>query len=161
MSQKNEIAPFSLCPTWFLKIVLPSGHYPQQKNSPAFLFTQKSVKMRPSSVRGWWWFMQGAYGTQVMVSDRPSWGAGVSWISRTLSQCDKQICVTQKKRSRFWILLEVAWRLTSSNHKSWIPPWAASYCTAWNKCGQFSRSWGWWENAGLLQTDRGRPTNPT
>ena len=49
MSPKNEIAPFSLCPTWFLKIVPPSGHYPQQKNSPAFLFTQKSVKMRPSS----------------------------------------------------------------------------------------------------------------
>ena len=46
---KNEIAPFSLCPTWFLKIVPPSGHYPQQKNSPAFLFTQKSVKMRPSN----------------------------------------------------------------------------------------------------------------
>ena len=49
MSPKNEIAPFSLCPTWFLKIVPPSGHYPQQKNSPAFLFTQKSVKMRPST----------------------------------------------------------------------------------------------------------------
>ena len=70
------------------------------------------------------------YGTQVMVSDRPSWGAGVSWISRTLSQCDKQICVIWKTRAgRFWIFWEVAWRLTSSNHKSWIPPWTASYCT--------------------------------
>ena len=52
MSQKNEIAPFSLCPTWFLKIVPTSGHYPQQKNSPAFLFTQKSVKMRLSRPGG-------------------------------------------------------------------------------------------------------------
>ena len=51
MSPKNEIAPFSLCPTWSLKIVPTSGHYPQQKNSPAFLFTQKSVKMRPSTHR--------------------------------------------------------------------------------------------------------------
>ena len=51
MSPKNEIAPFSLCLTSFLKIVPPSGHYSQQKNSPAFLFTQKNVKMRPSNVQ--------------------------------------------------------------------------------------------------------------
>ena len=55
MSPKNEIAPFSLCPTSFLKIVPLSGHYPQQRNSPAFLFTQKSVKMRPSNA----WYVNG------------------------------------------------------------------------------------------------------
>ena len=48
MSEKNEIAPFSLCP-WFLKIVPPSGHYPQQKNSPGFLLAHKNVKMCPSN----------------------------------------------------------------------------------------------------------------
>ena len=34
----------------FSKIVPPSGHYCQQKNSPAFWLAQKSVKMRHSSV---------------------------------------------------------------------------------------------------------------
>ena len=51
MSQKNEIAAFSLCPTLFLKIVPPSGHYPQQKNSPRFLLAHKNVKMCPSTDR--------------------------------------------------------------------------------------------------------------
>ena len=51
MSPKNEIAPFSLCPTWFLKIVPSSGHYPQQKNSPRFLLAHKNVKMSPSTVQ--------------------------------------------------------------------------------------------------------------
>ena len=50
MSPNDEIAQFYLCPISFLKIVPPSGHYPQQKNSPAFLFTQKSVKMTQSNV---------------------------------------------------------------------------------------------------------------
>ena len=50
MSPKNSIAPFSLCPTWFLKIVPPSGHYPRQKNSPGFLLAHKNyTKMCPSN----------------------------------------------------------------------------------------------------------------
>ena len=36
ISQKNETAQFSLCPSWFLKIVPPSGHYPQQKTAQDF-----------------------------------------------------------------------------------------------------------------------------
>ena len=47
---KSEIAPFSLCPLRFSKIVPSSGHYCQQKNSPAFLLAQKSVKMRHSTL---------------------------------------------------------------------------------------------------------------
>ena len=45
---KNEIAPFSLCLLRFSKVVPSSGHYCQQKNSPAFLLAQKSVKIRHS-----------------------------------------------------------------------------------------------------------------
>ena len=65
MSPKNEIAPFSLCPTWFLKIVPPSGHYPQQKNSPAFLFTQKNVKMRHSTRQ----YSKGTYTKQCTLQE--------------------------------------------------------------------------------------------
>ena len=50
MSQKNEIAPFSICPTWFLEIVPPSRYYTQQKNSPRFLLTHKNVKTSPSTL---------------------------------------------------------------------------------------------------------------
>ena len=46
---KSEIAPFSLCPLRFSKVVQSSGHYCQQKNSPAFLLAQKNVKMTHST----------------------------------------------------------------------------------------------------------------
>ena len=41
---KSEIAPFSLCPLRFSKIVPSSGHYCQQKNSPRILLAHKSAK---------------------------------------------------------------------------------------------------------------------
>ena len=44
MSPKNEIAPFSLCPTSFLKIVLLSEHYPQQKKQPSLFVYSKKCK---------------------------------------------------------------------------------------------------------------------
>ena len=49
---KSEIAPFSLCLLRFSKIVQSSGHNCQQKNSPAFLLAQKSVKMTHSNIDG-------------------------------------------------------------------------------------------------------------
>ena len=69
MSPKNEIAPFSLCPTSFLKIVPPSGHYFQQKNSPAFLFTHKSVKMT-HSIGQTDWLVSKNYNKAVLIDKR-------------------------------------------------------------------------------------------
>ena len=55
--EKWKIAPFSFCTYQFLKMVPSSGHYTTQKNSLAFLVTQKSVKMTHSIIYIIWYMI--------------------------------------------------------------------------------------------------------
>ena len=71
--------------------------------------------------------------------------------SNSVSMWQTNVCHIELSRLNFRWKLDEGW--PRQNHKSWIHPWTASYCAAWNKCGQFSRSWVGGKMP-LLQTDR-------
>ena len=71
-----------------------AGQWGSLCRRPTHILPRITAITRCTMVRrsGWWWCYAGSiHRTQVMVTDRASWGAGVSRISRTLSQCDKQM----------------------------------------------------------------------